>query len=267
MGSSIVWDADALAFISAASITDATQKSAINTLVTSLKNNNIWSKMKAIYPFVGGTASQHRFNLKDPRALDAAYYLTFGGGVTHSSNGILFNGTTGYADTKLNLRNNTSLFNVHFSIYVRTNTNVGIDIGVTSQQTDFINEGWMSSRYNGYAQGGFYDNDAGYAGGGIKVANSDSKGMYVSSALANNNQFLRKNTSALGTWTSSSIYSIPANTTIYLGAVHFENTNLPIEFSNKEFAFSTIGDGLTIAESDILYSSVQAYQTTLSRNI
>ena len=57
------FDADAQAFITAAVITDNTQITAINTLVTDLKAYNIWSKMKALYPFVGGTASTHKWNL------------------------------------------------------------------------------------------------------------------------------------------------------------------------------------------------------------
>lgn len=46
-------DPDAQAFITAASITDPTQQSAINQLVVDLKGYNVWTKMKAIYPFVG----------------------------------------------------------------------------------------------------------------------------------------------------------------------------------------------------------------------
>ena len=37
---------------------------ATNQLVKDLKSNNLWDKMKSIYPFVGGTFSSHRFNLK-----------------------------------------------------------------------------------------------------------------------------------------------------------------------------------------------------------
>ena len=92
-------DADALAFITAAAITDATQQTAIDTLVKGMKADGIWTKMKAIYPFVGGTATTHKWNLKDPRDLDAAFRLVFNGGWTHSSNGALPNGTNGYADT------------------------------------------------------------------------------------------------------------------------------------------------------------------------
>ena len=45
-------DPDAAAFITAAGITGATETAAVSTLVTSLKGYGIWSKMKAVYPFV-----------------------------------------------------------------------------------------------------------------------------------------------------------------------------------------------------------------------
>jgi hypothetical protein len=66
-------DADAMAFISAAGISDTTQVTAIDNLVFNLKQNNLWNKMYAIYPFVGGTSEiNHKYNLKDPRDLDEA---------------------------------------------------------------------------------------------------------------------------------------------------------------------------------------------------
>jgi len=95
----IAQDADAYAFLTAASITNTTQVDAINNLVINLKAAGIWTKMKAIYPFVGGTATTHKWNLKNPLDSDAAFRLVFFGGMTHSSNGILFGGVNGYADT------------------------------------------------------------------------------------------------------------------------------------------------------------------------
>jgi len=94
-----ITDSDVLAFIAASGITNATQRSAVNTLVTSLKGYSIWAKLNAIYPFVGGTASTHKWNLKDPRDLDAAYRLEFFGGWTHNANGITGNGTNALANT------------------------------------------------------------------------------------------------------------------------------------------------------------------------
>ncbi len=50
---------------------------ALDGLVRGLKDEGLWAKMQAIYPFIGGTEALHKWNLKDPRDLDAAYRLTF----------------------------------------------------------------------------------------------------------------------------------------------------------------------------------------------
>jgi hypothetical protein len=115
-------DIDATNFINAAGITDNTQISAIDTLVTSLKSNNLWTKLYAIYPFVGGTATTHKWNLKDPQDTDAAYRLVFSGGLTHASTGITPNGTTGFANTFLipNITNFPTSTYISMGYYSRT---------------------------------------------------------------------------------------------------------------------------------------------------
>jgi hypothetical protein len=120
----IAIDPDASLFLRTAGITDTTQQSAIDTLVLELKNAGIWSKMKAIYPFVGGTATTHKFNLKDPRDADAAFRLSFVGGWTHSSTGALPNGTNAYADTFLRIADNYSTRFMSISYYARTDSNI-----------------------------------------------------------------------------------------------------------------------------------------------
>jgi hypothetical protein len=93
------FDYDALLFLSAASISNSTQRLAINYLTFSLKLNGLWDKLNAIYPFVGGTATTHKFNLKNPLDTNAAFRLSFVGGWTHSASGVLPNGTNAYANT------------------------------------------------------------------------------------------------------------------------------------------------------------------------
>jgi hypothetical protein len=122
---------DAQKFINATGITDATQKNAINTLVNDLKFYGLWTKLKAIYPMVGGTATAHKFNLKDPRDLNEAFRLSFIGGWTHSSTGALPNGTTAYADSFLNALTSLTNNNYHLSHYSRTQITTGgqVDLG------------------------------------------------------------------------------------------------------------------------------------------
>jgi hypothetical protein len=55
------------------------------------------------------------------------------------------------------------------------------------------------------------------------------------------------------------------NTNNYIGAL--SGSGSPNSYDNKQCAFSSIGDGLTDTEASNLYTRVQAYQTSLSRNI
>ena len=95
------FDDDALAFLSAASITDPNERSAVNNLVVQMKNHGIYSQMEAVYPFVGGSASSHKFNLLDPQDSDAAHRINFYGGWSHSSKGPYADGVNAYADPEV----------------------------------------------------------------------------------------------------------------------------------------------------------------------
>jgi len=100
--SEIAIDPDAQAFLTAAGITDPTQITAVNNLTLGLKANSLWTKMVAVYPFVGGTATSHKWNLVDPRDLDAAYRITWNGGITHNASGVKGNGVDGFGGLRIN---------------------------------------------------------------------------------------------------------------------------------------------------------------------
>ena len=257
-------DTDAQAFITAASITDNTQKSAINTLVTQLKGYGIWTKLKAVYPFVGGTASQHKFNLKDPRDLDAAFRLVFNGGWTHSSTGALPNGTTAYADTKLNPSISLTTYNNHLSFYSRTSTGYISDISFG-----------VGDNFGRYAQALVirrHDNLSAYDSGNstsanrISYSNTDGRGFYLGITLANNNRKYYRNNITMVSSTSVLTQDL-ANANVFLGAYNEYNITGANYYTNKESAFSSIGDGLTDTEAANFYTAVQAYQTTLGRAV
>lgn len=255
IGGGSSFDSDAQAFITAATITDLTQKSAVNTLVTDLKGYGIWTKMKAIYPFVGGTASQHKFNLKDARDLDAAYRLQFVNGWTHSSTGALPSGTDGYANTFLN-PSVMAQDSAHFSFYSRTDTTgLRIDIGINSVSGN--NFGFFA-RHNSTA---FLSINTNFQN---TSANTSSVGFYIGSRTASTTQVLFKNSTKIINGTGASITPLTYN--IYIGAAN-TLTGAAANFSNRQTAFASIGDGLTDAQVANFYTAVQTFNTTLSRNI
>lgn len=73
-----------------------------------------------------------------------------------------------------------------------------------------------------------------------------------------------KNNSILGTYTTNS--GTPPATAVFVGAGN-GGVNGANNFVNGQIAFASIGDGLTDQQESDYYSAVQAFQTTLSRNV
>ena len=250
---------DAEKFILAAGITDATQKTAITTLVDNLKLYGIWNKIKALYPMVGGTAASHKFNLKDPRDLNAAYRLTFNGGWTHSSTGALPNGTNGYANTFLIPSTYLTINNSHVSFYSRSSV-----IGATRESIGSVNGGFITSTQLiiKWSDNSFYltiDNNIDTP----VYTNANTLGYYIGSRTLSNLVKGYKNGNIITSGNSNSVGQ--SSNVLYIGARNrFGNSDY---YDNKETAFASIGDGLTDTEASNFYTAVQSYQTSLSRQV
>ncbi len=248
-------DVDAQTFITAANITNGIQKIAINTLVIDLKGYGIWTKSKALYPIVGGTSAAHAINLKTP----GTYNLTFTAGWVHSANGALPNGTSDFANTTIT----TSLLSLnsgHLSYYSRTNsTGVYGEMGALrntpNSYTDLaINSSSVPGAYVRFNNGG---NVTG-------IANTNTTGFYINSRTASNSLKLFKNGSLFQSLTTVSS-ATDSTRPIYIGAINNQGT--AVNFTNRQCAFASIGDGLTDAEAANFYTAVQKFQTLLGRQV
>jgi hypothetical protein len=93
-GPSVLPDASSQAYFAATGITGVTQQTAINNLVKGLKADGIWSKMKAVYPFV----TDNRNLLSYTEDFINGYWNKTGGSAIVSNTTIAPNGTT-TADT------------------------------------------------------------------------------------------------------------------------------------------------------------------------
>ena len=257
--STYTYDADAQAFINAASISDSTQINAITTLVIDLKTAGIWAKMKAIYPFVGGTATTHKFNLKDPRDLDVAFRLTFAGGGTHSSNGYQLNGSNSWGDTYFIPSTHwTTAGKSSFGLYSRTTSLTTGKYAMGSYENPGFTQLVLSNGTNSWAH-----NNTTWGGEAPAVAKTDKKGFYQSSRNnSTTTQLLAINGnvySGNSTYTGRSPYSIN------IGTTNFYNKSTHVEDINVAYAY--IGEDLSNTDLNNYYTAVQKYQTTLGRQI
>ena len=253
----VAYDPDAQAFFTASGLTGATELNAVNQLVVDLKAANIWTKMKAIYPMVGGTAALHKWNLKDPQDLDAAFRLVFNGGWTHSSTGALPNGTNGWANTFFNTDDTTSIGLQSYGVYLRTNPTFAVN---TTETSTGLRSGiyWIKvintlPTTSNIRSGNRFENLTGVTGL-IGTSRSTTTQWYV-----NNNSTIQAGTVTASTLSSETVR------TFSLGA--YNNTGTISQFSTQQIAFAFYGEPLLSSEMINYYTAVQAYQTTLSRQV
>ena len=250
------FDPDAQAFITAASITNTTQQNAINTLVVDLKGYGVWSKMKAIYPFVGGTASTHKWNLKDPRDLDAAFRLVFNGGWTHSSTGATPNGTNGYANSYFNPFVNLGTNSNSLGYYTGSNLaetfadpiNIGsLDLGTSTFYFLRKTNTTLDTRLNTNL---------------LSVSNSSMRGFFNSSKQSSTVTKVYLNGTSLNSNIGGGTLP-PYN--VYIGAT--STTGIPYGYVRNDFRLAYMSDGLTDTEASNLAITVESFQTTLGRSV
>ena len=247
-------DPDAVAFLTAAGITDPTITSAICTLVISMKANGTWAKMNAIYPFVGGTAATHKFNLKNPADTNAAFRLSFVGGWTHSANGALPNGTNAYADSFLTPSVTFAVNSHSFGIYSRTNDITGNRIyGTSTSATVTLQHNIVLS----VTQGAFQ------SGNSPILYPINTQSLFVAT---------RTSSTVFKTFRAGALLGSSIITMTSLPAFNFyfaarNNSGTALQFTPHQLAFAFLGAGLTDAEAATLFTDVQAFNTTLSRQV
>lgn len=242
-------DRDANRFLQSANITDPVISTAIAVLTYRLKQTNLWGRMIAIWPLVGGTSTTCALNLRT-----SLNTITWVNSPTFAPTGVTFNGSNNYGNLNLNPQGLGLSTGISTSFYSRTasiatgegigaqtggpasvrliprNTTSVSDIGFNSiagaTPTNCL--GWWSNRKSGTLAHRLYKN-----------------GVTVATGVAN--------TQAI------------ANTALFLGA--FNTTPAPTNFINAECAFAHVGGVLTDDETALMYNIVQEFQTTLGRQV
>ena len=235
---------------------------AVNNMVQALVANGILTKMKALYPIIGGTAAAHKFNLIDSRDADAAFRLSFlGGGWIHSANGIQGNGTSSYANTFLNpLAQGLTTASAHLAFYGRT-TSTSSDGAEIANFSSAALGGLVIQGKTGFINRYFY---------GLSLAASRSItppviGMIAGSSVSTARRDLYQNGLSVANNNSTDNFTMQ-NWSLYIGAGNLNN-GTPGSWSNAQIAFASIGNGLTATEVKAFSTIVQAFQRKLGRQV
>ena len=240
------FDADAVAFFNrvttAGGSLSNTEKAAVNQLVLDLKANSLWTPMKAIYPMVGASAAACAQNLKS-----SSFTGTFTSGWTFASTGVTGNGTSAYMDTGISASGQLSISSAHMSSYNNTTPNGGVMLS-NGNLSCFLQYS-ATQLYGGLANTSFINSAASMTASFIMVNRPSSSTLKI----IRNNTIVLSNTSNTGT-----SYNLANIEMARYGSGFYESSR---------FAFASIGDGLTDTQASNFYTAVQAFQTTLSRQV
>ena len=212
-------------------------------------------------------SSQFKYNLVNPVDSDAAFRLVFNGGWTHSSTGATPNGTNGWANTYLQPSSVLTQNSTHLSFYSRSNilNSAQFEIGSFTLPTGLGSSSFGIS-YN-TAPNGHFRNRISTATPSTGFIPTDARGLFVSNRTTSTQQkayqngVLKETANVNSDGLSTLQIAISANRTAPSGGF------IVGDYSAKQTAFASIGNGLTDTEAAILYSLVQQYQTFLNRAV
>ena len=270
-GNADLYDQDATAFLQTVNISDTQIRTGINNFVTTLKDNGVWYKMSGIYPFVGSTEYQHKFNLKDPQDSDNSFRLGFSGaGTIHTTSGVDFAGTDDYANVFFNPSGDLTGYPVHLSFLSLADSSAdSVDIGCAPFSLGNPRL-LVSAEYNSPNSALFDSYD--FTTGRVSISSPNSKAFYAASRINTTSGFMMlfnsSTTPTKSSRTTADISGLAKPTfDIFLGAINKGGTPYYENISNRKFGFFSVGDGLTSGECVNLYSAVKQLQYDLNRNL
>lgn len=260
--SAVVYDTDAQAYFTAnTAITSSADKNAINDFYLGLKSDAVYSKIKQMGLYIWSSAINNKWNLINPLDTNAAYRLTFSTGWTHAINGMT--GANAYALTQLIPNSALTVRNTHLSVYMRTNTTAAAktEMGAGNVSTANPSMG-IATRYTGNI---VWTDVYSTSTNRISVSNSERIGFYIGTRTAINSAKIYKNGTSIVSNTTNETNNAMPNVQLSLGAYNFGGSY--IQYTDGQFAFSSIGDGLSDTEASNLSNRVNTLMTYFGINI
>lgn len=254
-GSVAMSDPDALAYATAGGVLTAPERLALDTLVSNLKSNGLWTKMHAIYPMTPNNATladSYKLNLKNV----ALHELTIPGTVTCTTQG---------------LRNSSGSFSqctsttLNWAVVAPENLSIGVyykDYGVPAfNQTDASLSGAVTVSVQTRTSGapGALVGEAGY---NIDTPNtpttsleglSASPGLHVVTRFNGVTSYF-VNATALSTSPTGALQTATSGGQFGLGSA-----------ATAPISFAFVAERLTQVELNALQNIVDTYQSALSR--
>lgn len=243
----------------------------IKTLAGGIIRYDLYNELNsgAVYPMIGGTEFSHKFNFMNPVDSDAARRIQFFNSPTHDVNGVLFNGTTQYANTFLNPTSAFANPKTDISLsYYRTG---GTGLGATFPTTMGA-QGNNNSDNNNYETilgsrttiSFFVTAGEGFPSNVVQITTPLENSYTLGTTKSGTANLFKKGIKCASSIPSASGFA--GNCNIFLGNSCINtNTPSPVGYQNIRLGFSHVGLGLTDIKSERLSHLIYTMQGIKAR--
>ena len=247
-------------FVKATGITDTVLKADLDSLIARARRHGWWDLCDVIYPFAGGTQASCKYNLKDPRDLDAAFRISFIGNSWTFTSASVNPGNSGYGNTHFNPSTQAmDPGSCHLSVYSMDDNPGGgdnADIGAYDHNTAAgfylsTRTKWPDSSGRPFAQ------ISSYTMQGTEV---NGTGYFLMTKTSSSNASFYRNSSVIQTDTAAIPGNLP-NLDLFLCNQNYPYGGEPysIGFSQRGLSFATIGSGIDNATATLMYSDINDF--------
>jgi hypothetical protein len=234
----------------------STVSAATQTMFVDLKNAGLYTKLNALYPFLGGNAPACKYNALNPVDSDAAFRLTFfGGGTFSQEKGYKGNGSNAYGNT----------YWIQNAETTTGNTSIGVFISISGTAADGFDIGSLTSS----SWLAFDTSRTGNFRGNIEAGLANFTAQTTSQAINFNALSRSSNSTVLFVARGGGVqsFSTTGTATLQNVATTIGQANTFGSYSDRGFGTAFIGDGLTSGELGDLRDIITTFNTTLGRNI
>lgn len=254
------FDPDALAYLNAANITNTAQRTALNTLVVSLKSSGVWAKCIAIYPMMGITSASQSWNLRNLTQFNITWVNPASG--IYNTAGFLGQGLA-YGQTSINPSTNLSQNDNHLMIYSGTDnqSDTALELGAASGSGATGTQIYAPRLRTATTSVLMYANNIA-TNDFDSISNGNARGFYINQRSSSTSSAAIKNGTII--LTSTKVSRTPANFQLFLGGINGSGTFL--NGTQRYISFASAGQSFTSQQITDYYNAVQAFQTVLNRN-
>ena len=225
----------------------STESGATQTLFTQLFTNNLWDKMVAFYPLLGGVSASCKFNAKSPYDTNNDYRLTFNGGWTFGVSGATGNGTNAYANTFMSATEEPDVRS--FGVYGQVLNAEGSNLG---NSTSYLVTRETFGTRAAFQFGG---------GSAVTASGSTSQGIYIGRRLNTTASIWRNGVQLDYNGVGSNSWGTDE---LYLGAQN--GSGVASDFSSNGYGFVFMAESLSTTELTTLTNIINTFATTIGRN-